>query len=80
MNAFKNTFALLACAGAASVCSAAAVRVTFDNPIFSGSGSDSVQITFPKQAPAGGSTTLSVAAGRFQGTASNVVGVLIDLR
>lgn len=75
MIAFKHTFALLACAGAASICNAAAVRVTFDNPIFNGSGSDNVHITFPRQAPASGATTLSVAAGRFQGTASNVVGV-----
>lgn len=47
---------------------AASIRVTFDTPIFNGSGSDNVRITYP-----GGSA--SVAAGRFQGTASNLVGV-----
>jgi hypothetical protein len=79
MTTLRHTFALLAstcaCAFSASVCSAATVTVKFDNNIFEGSGYDNVSIKFPNLAPASGSTTLSVAAGRFQGTASHVVGV-----
>ena len=71
----RIALATLACA-AAGVCSAGPVRsvdVTFDNPIFNGSGSDNVHITFigPNNSP----VTQHVAAGRFQGTASNLVGV-----
>jgi hypothetical protein len=68
MNTFQHTFALLSCALATSVCSAASVRITFDNPIYNGSGFDNVSINYP-----GGSS--DVAASRFQGTASNIVGV-----
>lgn len=53
---------------------AATVHVTFDNPIFAGVPAprfDVVKITYPVP---GGSQTATVAAGRFQGTASNVVG------
>lgn len=64
-----------ACALSTSVCNAASVTVKFDSNIFEGSGYDNVSIQFPNLAPASGSSTLSVAAGRFQGTASNVVGV-----
>lgn len=46
---------------------AASVHIEFDNPIFNGSGYDNVNISYP-----GGSA--GVAAGRFQGTASNIVG------
>lgn len=61
---------------AAGLCSADPVRsvdITFDNPIFNGSGSDNVHIRFigPGNAP----VTQHVAAGRFQGTGTNVVGV-----
>lgn len=45
------------------------VDVKFDKNIFEGSGYDDVTIT------ASGSKPMSVYAGRFQGTASNVVGV-----
>lgn len=75
MNALKHGFALLACAFAASVCNAATVRITFDNPIFNGSGSSVTRITFPNQPPAAGSSTQDVNTGRFQGTATNIVGV-----
>ncbi|WP_293606052.1 PEP-CTERM sorting domain-containing protein [Polaromonas sp. UBA4122] len=77
MIAFQHTFALLTCACAASVCSAAPATITvkFDNNIFAGSGYDAVNITLPKLAPASGSITEYVAAGRFQGTGTNVVGV-----
>ena len=68
MNTLKHIFALLSCACAASICSAASVRITFDNPIYNGSGFDNVSIRYP-----GGSS--DVAASRFQGTASNIVGV-----
>lgn len=75
MTSLRHTFALLACSVTASVCSAATVTVTFDNNIFAGSGYDAVGIKFPKPAPTSGFTSLNVAAGRFQGTGSNVVGV-----
>ncbi|MDP2000976.1 MAG: PEP-CTERM sorting domain-containing protein [Rhodoferax sp.] len=70
MKLFKSTLTLVAFACAAAVCSAApaTVTITFDNPIHNGSGFDSVNIT----SPAGAST---VNASRFQGTASNLVGV-----
>ena len=58
---------------------AASIRVTFDDPIFTGSGFDAVRIQFPKRAPGGGTVSQSVAAGRFQGTGSNVVGVSPDI-
>lgn len=69
MKIIQHTFALLSCALASSICSAASVRITFDSPIYNGSGGfDNVSINYP-----GGSGT--VAASRFQGTASNIVGV-----
>lgn len=61
--------ALLITAGAAN---AAAVTVTFDNPIFGGFGgttSDTVRITYP------GHADVNVAAGRFSGSASALDGV-----
>lgn len=45
------------------------VDVKFDTNIFEGSGSDNVTIQVA------GSNAIGVSAGRFQGTASNVVGV-----
>jgi len=72
MNTLKSTLLTLALAGIATASHAAAVRVVFDDPIFTGSGYDAVHIKFPN---AGGSKTEYVAAGRFQGTASNLVGV-----
>ena len=59
----------------ASASYAATVRVTFDSWIFNGSGYDVVQIVFPNQSPGGAPIRENVAAGRFQGTGSNVVGV-----
>lgn len=50
-----------------TVSMAASVHVKFDSNIFNGSGYDAVQIVYP-------SGSASVAAGRFQGTGSNVVG------
>lgn len=73
MNFFTTTLAS-ALFAAASACSAASVHVVFDNPIFNGSGSDNVTIKFANQNGIG-STTEYVAAGRFQGTGSKVVGV-----
>jgi len=73
MTFFKTSIASLVFA-AASVCNAASVHIVFDNPIFNGSGSDNVTIKFANQNGIG-STTEYVAAGRFQGTGSNVVGV-----
>ena len=76
MKPLNKTLLTLALVGIASVSQAAAVRVTFDNPIFNGSGSDAVHIRFPD---VGGNTTDYVAAGRFQGTASNLVDVSSDI-
>lgn len=71
--------ALVACTLAAPglPARAALVTITFDGNIFAGTeapGHDAVAITFP-QVNAGGVTTLNVAAGRFQGRASNLVGI-----
>lgn len=67
--------ATLLAAGAAA--SAATVHVQFDNPLFSGVAApayDAVSIRYPGQG-GGASATASVAAGRFQGTASNLQGI-----
>lgn len=75
MQATRIALASLALA-AAGVCSAdpvRSVRVEFDNPIFNGSGWDNVHINFIGQGNS--PVTQYVAAGRFQGTGSNVVGV-----
>ena len=74
MNKVKHLVAALACVGAAGVCSADTVRVGFANPIFGSLGSDSVQIEFANPGPGGGISTHNVAAGRFQGTGSDLVG------
>jgi hypothetical protein len=69
MKSYKNTLAFLACAFAASASNAATIDVKFDANIFAGSGYDNVTI---KAANLG---ALDVSAGRFQGTASNLVDV-----
>lgn len=56
---------------------AAYIRVTFDNPIFNGVPApayDVVTITYPERTGTG-SRSVTTAAGRFQGTGSNVQGV-----
>lgn len=56
---------------------AAYIRVTFDNPIFNGVPApayDVVTITYPDRSGTG-SRSVTTAAGRFQGTGSNVRGV-----
>lgn len=56
-----------------------AVTIDFDTPIFS-AGSDNVHITFPGES--GGVSTAHVAAGRFTGSATNLVdvdaGIFVD--
>lgn len=78
---FAIGLTVLAAAGAAS---AAAVTIQFDTPIFAPfSGYDTVGIKFPT-APGGAlaNRTMNVAAGRMQGTASDLddvaPGVFID--
>ena len=68
----EKTLLTLSLAGISTASNATAVRVDFDDPIFKGSGSDAVHIKFSN---GGGTKTDYVAAGRFQGTASNLVGV-----
>jgi len=73
MQILKKSLMTLALAGViTSASQAATVQVLFDNPIFNGSGSDAVRIQFPLSS---GSQTSHVAAGRFQGTVSSLVGV-----
>lgn len=74
MSFIKTSLTALALAAAAAAAPAATVTVTFDNPIFNGSGYDAVHIRFPNLGGTG-STTEYVAAGRFQGTATNLVGI-----
>ena len=70
MHKFKsNLIALALTAVAATAMADPVVTVTFDNPIFNGSGYDNVDITF--RLPGNTYKTEGVAAGRFQGTASN---------
>lgn len=58
----------LSLAASAMASQAGIVTVTFDTPIFNGSGSDAVIIQYPL--PTGTSNMASVAAGRFQGVAT----------
>lgn len=74
MKALKNTLISLACVFAATAASAATVQIKFDNNIFNGSGYDALNIKFIQESGSGTKTEY-VAAGRFQGTASNVQGV-----
>lgn len=70
MNKYKNALVVAACMLSASVSHALpTVDVKFDHNIFEGSGFDNVTIQVA------GSKAIGVSAGRFQGTASNVVGV-----
>ncbi len=76
MTTHANTLAFLVCTVAASVSNAATIDVKFDNPIFTGftgRGYDDVSI----HATGNGHQPVNayVYAGRFQGTASNLVGV-----
>jgi len=78
LSKLKNTVvALLAVAGF-TMAHAAAVRVTFDGHIFngmSGNGYDAVGIYYPGQGAGASEKYAYVAAGRFQGTASNLVDI-----
>lgn len=77
MHAFRLPLAALALTVASGAAHAAMVHVQFDNPIFNGVPTpsyDAVTITYPAQGT-GAPRSVSTAAGRFQGTASNVVGV-----
>ena len=70
MKTHKKAIAAIICAVAVSTAHALpTVDVKFDQNIFAGSGFDNVTIQLA------GSTATGVSAGRFQGTASNVVGV-----
>ena len=75
MQILKKTLIKLALAGVAVASQAATVQVKFDNPIFNGSGYDNLHIQFDLKSPSVGTKTEYVSAGRFQGTASNLVGV-----
>ncbi len=74
MKAFKNSLISLACVVAATAASAATVQIKFDNDIFSGMGYDAVHINFALQSSVGTKTEY-VAAGRFEGTATNLNGI-----
>ncbi|MEO8544586.1 MAG: PEP-CTERM sorting domain-containing protein [Burkholderiaceae bacterium] len=82
MYKFKSSIVALALTGIALAAAAGPVLtadVKFDNPIFTGSGYDSLTIKFLQ---GGNVKTENVAAGRFQGkvTATNVVdtGIFVD--
>jgi hypothetical protein len=69
MYKFKSSLIALALTAiAATAIANPVVTVAFDNRIFNGSGFDSVKIWFPNSTVSKGTP---VAAGRFQGTASN---------
>jgi len=77
MKLFQHTLAILACATASLgfAGQVGTVHVQFDNPIFNNSGYDVVDITYKSPTTAGATVTQGVAAGRFQGTRTNVIGV-----
>lgn len=79
MHPISRAFTALALAAVGAAGQAATVDVKFDTPIFNGTpgpgpSHDVVTITYPKLVGTG-SQSATVAAGRFQGTASNLVGV-----
>ncbi len=77
MNTFYRVTSACVLAASGVAASAAMVHVQFDNPIFSGVAApeyDLVTLTYPTQA-GGARTSTTTAAGRFQGTASNLRGV-----
>ena len=77
MKFFQHTLAILACSTASLgfADQVPTVHVQFDNPIFNGSGWDVVDITYKSPTTGNPVTQRGVAAGRFQGTRSNVQGV-----
>lgn len=79
MHHFKSSLAALALTGFSIVAAAnpvvASVTVTFDDPIFNGSGFDIVSIKYRIPGTADSFKTEGVAAGRFQGTATNLVNI-----
>jgi hypothetical protein len=74
MFALKHSLALSFCACVASLSQAATVSIQFDSPLFNPLSSDAVEIKYPNLSGSGSSES-NVHAGRFQGTASNIVGV-----
>lgn len=86
MRNFKSSLVALALTGFAFAAAAApvvaSVTVKFDDPIFNGSGSDNISIKYLIPGTTSSYKTEGVAAGRFQGTATNLVnikpGVFVD--
>ncbi len=77
MNNFHRLTSACVLALGSAAASAAMVHVQFDNPIFNGVAEpthDALTIHYPTPG-GGGQASASVAAGRFQGTASNLRGV-----
>lgn len=75
---FKNIVVALAAVAGFTMAQAATVHIKFDGNIFygmSGNGYDAVSIYYPGQAIGAAEQYAYVAAGRFQGTASNLVDV-----
>ena len=70
----KHGLAFWVCACSASLSQAATVSIKFDTPLFNPLSSDAVEIKYLNLSGAGSSES-NVNAGRFQGTASNIVGV-----
>lgn len=77
MSLIPRFLAAAALTASALTATAATVHIQFDNNIFSGVQApdyDAVTITYPTLGGSG-STSAHVAAGRFQGTATNLVGI-----
>ena len=77
MPTLRHTLTALALAGLAGLANAASVHIHFDAPIFNGvpaPHADHVKIVFPPVSR-GGSGWRNTIATRFQGTASDIVGV-----
>ncbi len=71
----KNTVVALLAIGGFTMVQAATVQVKFDNDIFSGMGYDAVTINYPGHGVGAAGQSAYVAAGRFEGTARNLVGI-----
>jgi hypothetical protein len=74
MKALSKTLISVACVLAATTASAATVDIRMDNDLFSGKSYDAVTIRYAAQSGIGTQSD-TVAAGRFEGTASNLNGI-----
>ncbi len=71
----KSSLLALLAVSAFTMAQAATVQVKFDSDIFSGMGADDVTINYPGQGIGAAGQSSYVSAGRFEGTASQLVDI-----